>query len=77
MPHPLLTVLDKGWPFAASILASVFAFGYLKSDVADLKSKQTSAQMDHDAITALVQSQQDIKETLTDIKHSLERIEKK
>lgn len=76
MSMPLLTVLDKGWPFAASILAGAFAFGSLHSDVSDLKQEQAIAQHDHDAITRIEQAQADMKSDLVEIKKSLQHLEK-
>lgn len=74
---PFMNILDKGWPFAASVLAGVFAFGTLHSDVADLKAAQLSAHSDHDAITRMEEGQADMKTDLADIKKALERIEHK
>jgi hypothetical protein len=74
---PILNVLDKGWPFAASVLAGCFAFGTLHQDVADLKGKQETVQVDHDMIIRLDQGQKDMKTDLKDIKESLARIEHK
>lgn len=74
---PILTTLDKGWPFAASVLAGVFAFGSLHSDVTDLKQAQATRQLDHDAIVRLDQGQKDMKQDLADIKSALGRIESK
>lgn len=77
MAHPAaLDVLDKGWPFAASVLAGVFAFGSLSSDISDLKSRQQVAYVDHDKVTALVQGQTDMKQSLEQIQEQLNRIEK-
>jgi hypothetical protein len=73
----LLDVLDKGWPFGASVLAGAVAFGSLHSDVKDLQTAQATARTDHDSIMHLEQGQSDMKETLADIKAALERIEKK
>jgi hypothetical protein len=77
MAIQVLNVLDKGWPFAASVLAGVFAFGSLHSDVTDLKQAQSTAQSDHDAIVRLDQGQKDMRQDLKDIKDSLGRIEHK
>lgn len=70
---PVLSILDKGWPFAASILASAVAFGSLHSDVSDLKSRAATQQLDHDAITRMEQVQLDMKQSLADIKDSLKK----
>lgn len=72
---PILTVLDKGWPFAATVLSGVFAFGSLHSDVADLKSAQAARGDDHDRIVRIEQSQSDMRTDLADIKRSLRNIE--
>lgn len=70
-----LTILDKGWPFAGSVLAGMFAFGSLHSDVADLKADQAARAGDHDKIVRIEQSQADMKTDLTDIKAILQKIE--
>lgn len=74
---PILTTLDKGWPFAASVLAGCMAFGSLHSDVTDLKQAQTIAHQDHDSIVRMEQGQKDVQTDLADIKKSLERIERR
>ena len=73
---PILDFLDKGWPFAASVLAGVFAFGSLSSDIHELKSQQAVAFVDHDKVTTLVQGQADMKQSLEQIQEQLNRIEK-
>lgn len=73
----LLPLLDKGWPFAASVMAGVFAFGTLHSDVADLKADQVTTKLDHDTIIRMEQGQKDMQRDLGDIKKSLDRIEHK
>jgi hypothetical protein len=71
----ILNLLDKGWPFAASALAGVMAFGSLRSDVVDLKVEAQRTHLDHDAITRMEQAQTDMKVDLADIKNTLHRIE--
>lgn len=73
--NPLLSVLDKGWPFAASILAGVFAAGELHMEVADVRAQQTTMLTDHDTITRMGQEQKDMAKTLDDIARTLHRIE--
>ena len=74
--HPtILNVLDKGWPFAASMLASAVAFGSLHSDVSTLKAEQASIRVDHDSVVTLTQGQKDMKQDLQDIKQALQRLE--
>jgi len=75
MQSPLLNVLDKGWPFAASILASVFTFGTMHSQVVDLRAEQVRNNEDHAVIAALKQGQVDERRDLDDIKSTLHRIE--
>lgn len=75
--HPLLNFLDKSWPFTASVLAGVFAFGSLHQDVAALKERQATQITDHDTIVRMEQGQKDIQNDLVGIKHTLERIEQK
>lgn len=70
-----LNILDKGWPFAASVLGGMFAFGSLHSDVADLRAQQIINTKDHDAITRIEQKQQDMDVQLKDIDSTLHRIE--
>lgn len=77
MAHPILNLLDKGWPFAASVLAGSFAFGSLHSDVVDLKLEQAASKLDHDTIIRLAQGQADMKEQLNDIAKTVHNIEKK
>jgi hypothetical protein len=72
---PILTVLDKAWPFAASVLAGAMAFGSLRSDVVALQIEAKSTHLDHDAITRMEQAQTDMKVDLADIKNTLHRIE--
>jgi hypothetical protein len=83
---PVLNVLDKGWPFAASVLTGVFAFGAMhadvngikkqhESDTVEIRAKQASLAIDHDAITRLEQGQEDMKSDLTEIKQSLRHLE--
>lgn len=69
----ILTILDKTWPFAASVLGTAVAFGSLHSDVADLKSRQKDHAVDHDAIVRIEQSQADMKVDLQDIKNALKK----
>jgi hypothetical protein len=77
MAHPAaLDILDKGWPFAASVLAGVFAFGSLSSDIHELKGQQAAAYVDHDKVTTLVQGQMDLKQSLEQIQEQLNRIER-
>lgn len=73
MATPILNILDKGWPFAASVLAGTFAFGSLHSDVADLKTQQLNTRLDHDAIVRIEQAQADMKTDLEEIKHALKK----
>lgn len=73
MAMPFLSVLDKGWPFAASVLGGAIAFGSLHSDVSDLKIRAATQQLDHDAIIRIEQSQADMKTTLADIKDTLKK----
>lgn len=68
MALPIASLLDKTWPFAASILGTAVAFGSLHSDVADLKAKQDTAAKDHDAIVRIEERQTDMKQDLQDIK---------
>lgn len=75
MALPVLNLLDKGWPFAASVLASAFTFGVMHSQVSDLRAAQIRTLADHDAITALSKGQEDMKTDLTDIKDTLHKIE--
>lgn len=71
MSLPLTALIDKTWPFAASILGTAVAFGSLHSDVADLKAKQDTASKDHDAIVRIEERQTDMKQDLQDIKQYL------
>lgn len=69
----LLAVLDKGWPFAASVLGTAVAFGSLHSDVASLKNDQAQLRLDHDAIVRIEQAQADMKADLQEIKQAVKR----
>lgn len=71
-----LDMLDKGWPFAASVMAGVFAFGSLSSDISQLKQQNTIQALDHDKVTTLLKGQEDMKEGITHIQEQLDRIEK-
>lgn len=71
MATPLLNILDKGWPFAASVLGTAIAFGSIHSDVSELKSRQATQQLDHDAVVRIEQSQKDMKQDLQDIKTAI------
>lgn len=73
MATPLLNILDKGWPFAASIVLTAVGFGSLRADVADLKLQQATSRLDHDAIVRIEQAQSDMKQDLQDIKQALKK----
>lgn len=70
-----LNILDKGWPFAASLLAYAAMSGSLHSDVGMLKEQQKVANQDHDAITRIDESQKNMRTDLADIKDTLHKIE--
>lgn len=75
MAFPILNVLDKGWPFAASVLASAMFVGSMRSDVATLQKQEEANRLDHDAITRIDESQKNMRADLTDIKETLHKIE--
>jgi NADH pyrophosphatase NudC (nudix superfamily) len=71
-----LAMLDKGWPFAASVMAGVFAFGSLNSDMTSIKEQQHTMWLDHDRVTTLIEGQKELKEGQSHIQEQLDRIEK-
>lgn len=75
MNAPFLNLLDKGWPFAASVLASVFTFGVMHSQVSDLREAQVRTMQDHDTIIELKKGQADERIQLADILTTLHNIE--
>lgn len=68
MASPVVEGVIKAWPVATSVLVSAFAFGSLRADVSELKSKQDQSQKDHDAIVRIEQGQKDMQSDLHDIK---------
>lgn len=73
--HPMAVLADKGWPFAASVLASAFTFGVMHSQVTDLREEQIRNNEDHATIAALKEGQVGERRDLEDIKATLHRIE--